>query len=109
MSFLTTDDVLNLRIDMIESKFSTLQLEFSKRVYEDHLELWVYVMNFDKYDEVKKFCDEEVEQLQVEPQIPIWIITQTWTGPWPGGESEQEITKRRQTFKERLERRLGRV
>lgn len=109
MSYLTTDDLLDARISMLKSKFPDVLLEFSKRVFDDHLELWVYVMTLTRFDDVKAYCEQEIEPLKIEPNIPIWIFTKTWSGPWPGGESEQEIKTRRETFRERLERRLRHV
>jgi len=106
MAYLTTDDLLNVHKDMIMQQFPNVPLEFSGRVYEDHLELWVYVLDAAKYEDVKSYCKNEVQPLRTEPAVPVCIYVKTWSGPWPGGESEQELKRRREIYRERIERRL---
>ncbi len=96
---------LNERFDAIESKIRTnypgVNLEFTRQVFAKHAEEWVYVMDLARFDDVRRHC-EQIEKETVAVQEPeIWILTKTWTGPWPGGDTEAEIRNARELEKRR--------
>ena len=45
MPYLTSNDVLNARIEMIQKAFPDVHLEFSKSGSDEYPELYVYVLN----------------------------------------------------------------
>lgn len=91
-------------VQAINTRFPGAVVEFSTRTDPGHIELWVYVTDLDRYAKIEEFCrDLETEEEQNTP--PIWVFAKAWTGPWPGGESEQEIARRREDF--RREHRLA--
>lgn len=103
----TMTDRLDKFVDRIQKQFPNVHIEFSLRSEsEDYGELWVYVLDLDRYDEVRKFC-EDLEAEIDRSDLPIWILTKSWTGPWPGGESEAELRERRIKFKERMQQEFG--
>jgi hypothetical protein len=85
-------------IQAINARFPGAVVQFSTRTDPGHTELWVYVTNLDQYPQIEAFCQElEAGEEQKEP--PIWVFAKAWSGPWPGGESLQEIERRREEFK----------
>ena len=84
MPYLSPDDVMETRISLIEARFPKARIEFSRAFFDDHLELRVFVRDADSasFDEVKRFCDD-LEKQKTDPEIPIWIFTEPWSGPWP--------------------------
>ncbi len=81
----------------IRREFPDVLMEFSSRAFSTHAEIWVYVMSLEKYDDVQGFCKNLIPEAE-SYDLPIWIFTKTWTGPWPGGESEDQIRRRRNEF-----------
>ena len=102
----TTDSRVEKLIQAINDKFPNAVVEFSARDLSSHVELWVYVTQLSQYQQIENYC-HELEQDQT-TQPPIWVFTKTWTGPWPGGESEQEIKRRRDDFVRRHKLSLSR-
>jgi hypothetical protein len=94
---LTVDDVFDLRIRDIRARFPKVPLEFSTRVFDDHTELWVYVLDTLQYEEVHRYC-RDLENTPLDPPGHPWIFVKAWTGPWPGGDSEAVIRRRRDEF-----------
>lgn len=85
-------------IQAINTRFPKSVVHFSTRTDPGHTELWVYVTDLDQYSQIEAFCQElETQEEQKEP--PIWVFAKAWPGPWPGGESEQEITRRREDYR----------
>lgn len=85
----------------VRKQHSGAKLEFSSRVFQDHAELWVYVLSSGDYDVVDKQCHELMRDGEKKP-YPVWVFAKTWTGPWPGGESEAVLKQRRKEFLERV-------
>ena len=82
----------------INARFPGAAVQFSTRTDPGHTELGVYVTDLDQYPRIEAFCRElETEEEQKEP--PIWVFAKAWPGAWPGGESEQEIARRREDFR----------
>ena len=94
MSYLTVGDLYNLISSEIRTRFADVNLEFEVKTFHNRSELWVYVLNTRKTQEISSFC-RQLERRPMEPQVPLHILVKTWTGPWPGGESEQTIRERR--------------
>ncbi len=89
---------IEVLIQTIRSRFPDAVVEFSTRDFSGHTELWVYITNIGEYSRIEEFC-RSLEQQEEGREPPIWIFAKAWTGPWPGGESEQEIKRRRDEFK----------
>jgi hypothetical protein len=101
---------LDERFDVIEmmvrGEFSDVNLEFTRQVFAKHAEEWVYVLDRARFEEIQLLC-QKIEKEAVAVQDPeIWILTKTWTGPWPGGDSEAEIHNARDLESRRNEFRL---
>jgi hypothetical protein len=99
MAYLTVNDVYNLLSGEILTSFPDVPFEFQVKNFHNRSELWVYVLNSSRLKEVEEFC-RSLERRPMEPPLPIRIriLVKTWSGPWPGGESEQTIRKRRQAY-----------
>jgi hypothetical protein len=77
-----------------------VRLEFAVQVFPNHVELWVYVLEMGDYDRVRAQCSKLSADMELDRSEPeIWLLVRTWTGPWPGGESEQKLRERRDDFK----------
>ena len=84
----------------LQNEFSDVPLEFTTQVFPNHVELWVYVLAMGEYDRVRARCNQLSGDLELDQSQPeIWLLPKTWTGPWPGGESEQKLRERRDDFK----------
>lgn len=88
------NDIYNLISSEIRVRFPEVNLEFEAKSFRDRSELWVYVLDRKWLSEVEAYC-RLLEKRPIGPQIPLRIIVKTWTGTWPGGESEQDIRDRR--------------
>lgn len=104
MPFLTADEVLDTRINLIEKQFPEVHLEFSPAVFDEHLELWVYVLDVDRFDQVRHFCKESVEPLSVGPFGHVQIIVQPWRGSWPEGQPDPNWQQNREAALERYKK-----
>ena len=100
MPSLTTKEVVEQYIREIESQFPGVLFEFSTRVFKDHTELWVYVLDLPRHEEVRRYC-KKLEGTPFKPSVCPWIFVKTWTGSWPGGDSEEAIKQRRNDFLKR--------
>ena len=86
----------------IRQSFPNVPMEFATQAFTNHVELWIYVLDLGRYDQVLEECRRLTEEKELEEREPaIWLLAKTWTGPWPGGESEQEIKRRRDEFRQR--------
>jgi hypothetical protein len=94
MAYLTTDDVYNLVAADIRTRFPEVDLQFEVKTFYDRSELWVYVLDRKRLKEVDEYC-RWLAKRPMEPNLPRTILVKTWSGPWPGGESEQTIRERR--------------
>ena len=99
------DEVLQQLIDTIRSAYKGVPLEFSPRVFERHAELWVYGIDMDekKYQDVDRRCQELTLQHE-QDDVPVWVFAKAWSGPWPGGESESELKRKRRELLDRIKR-----
>ncbi|MCX7049184.1 MAG: hypothetical protein NTX50_27325 [Candidatus Sumerlaeota bacterium] len=99
----TIDDILDELVQKTKAEFSEVPMEFSSRLYAEHAELWIYILQLDEkiLDKIKKYAKAE-EQSLAKDDLPVWIFVKTWTGPWPGGESEAELKEKREKFLQKL-------
>ncbi len=97
---LSVEDTLTKLEQTLQDEFRDVPLEFTRQIFPNHAELWVYVLELSKYKNVHERCDEIAQAERLDQQTPeIWLLAKTWTGPWPGGESEQALRVRRDEFK----------
>ena len=99
---LTTTDVFNLLITEIQTHFPGVSLGYEDKEFSDRSELWVHVLDLNQFQAVDEFC-KILNSRRVEPSIPVSVFAKTWTGPWPGGLSVQELKNRRDEFRKRLQ------
>jgi len=87
----------------IKAQFGETPIEFTTKVFENHAELWVYVLALESAPTVRAWCHDLALSADLDNQQPeIWIIVRTWSGPWDSGGSEQELRrKRREEFRAR--------
>jgi len=96
------EGVFNALIAEVKARFPDVLFGFEGKLFGDAGELWVYVLrNMDRFKEVDDFC-KNLASRRTDPQFPVSILAKTWTGPWPGGQSEEELRKRREEFKRRM-------
>ena len=94
-----TEDMLAQIESDLRAEFPDVRLEFASQSFTKTVELWVYVLNLNEYERVRGACRRISDEQKLEQHEPeIWLMAKTWTGPWPGGESEQEIKRRREDF-----------
>lgn len=97
---MSTEDVLTQIENRLRQDFPNVKMEFATQSFTQHVELWIYVLDLSEYDRVLDMCRLLSNEKGLEEREPeIWLLAKTWTGPWPGGESEQEIKRRREEFK----------
>ena len=98
----TREEDHNALIAEIKAHFSDVRFGFSRKDFGDRQELWVYLLsNIDRFREVDEFC-KTLEGDHKESPFPVSIVAKAWTGPWPGGQSEAELRRRREEFMRRL-------
>lgn len=86
--------------ERIGSGFPGARIEYSASVFPSYIEFRVFVLDLDRYQHVKDFCRQLEDDENLGNRAPkIWVMVRTWTGPWPGGESEQELRSRREEFR----------
>lgn len=96
----STQSILTEIEDHLIQSFPDVRMEFATQSFNQHIELWIYVLELSKYDEILDVCRQLTEEKRLEEREPeIWLLAKTWTGPWPGGESEQDIKQRREEFR----------
>ena len=96
----STETLLTEIEDHLGQSFPDVRMEFATQSFTNHVELWIYVLDLSAYDQVLDVCRQLTEEKGLEEREPeIWLLAKTWTGPWPGGESEQEIKRRREEFR----------
>lgn len=96
----STESVLTEIESHLRQSFLDVRMEFATQSFTNHVELWIYVLDLSAYDKVLDVCRRLTEEKGLEDREPeIWLLAKTWTGPWPGGESEQEIKQRREEFR----------
>jgi hypothetical protein len=96
----STENTLTEIEDHIRQSFPNARIKFATQSFKNHVELWIYVLDLSEYDQVLDVCRRLTEEKGLEDREPeIWLLAKTWTGPWPGGESEQEIKRRREEFR----------
>ncbi len=97
---LSTENLLTEIEDHLSRSFPDVRLEFATQSFTHHIELWIYVLDLSRYDQVLDACRRLAEEKKLEEREPeVWLLAKTWTGPWPGGEPEQEISRRREEFR----------
>jgi hypothetical protein len=85
---------------ILQGEFPNVPMEFTVQEFTNHAELWIYVLNLDAYERVRERCRQISEQEKLDKQDPeIWLLVKSWTGPWPGGQSEQDLRTRRDAFR----------
>ncbi len=102
------------RLARIEKKirdaFPATLMEFLWEISKAYAAMTVYVRDATSYAAVKALCDDLMAQeAEKEYALEIWIITRAWSGPFPGGPTEedrladartaQELEKRREEFR----------
>lgn len=98
----STETLLTEIEEQIKRSFPSLRMEFATQSFTNHVELWIYVLDLSSYEEVLDKCRQLTETEKLEEREPqIWLLAKTWTGPWPGGESEQELKQRREKFRQK--------
>lgn len=81
-------------------EFPNVELEFATQSFTNHVELWIYVLTSGEHERIQDACRRLTKEMALEEREPeIWLFPKAWTGPWPGGESLQEIERRREEFK----------
>lgn len=96
----STEDTLARIERSLHDEFPNIRLEFSSQYFSNHVEMWVYVLDLKEYERVRDRCRQFSEQERLDQHEPeVWLMAKTWTGSWPGGESEQEIKQRREEFR----------
>lgn len=89
-------DILERVENEIRSRFADVGIEFATQTFTNHVELWVYVLDLQRYEEVKAACDAITRRDSLDEMDPeIWMLVKTWTGHWPGGEAEYELRRQR--------------
>jgi len=97
---MSTEDTLTEIEKRLRQAFPNVRMEFATQSFTKHVELWIYVLDLSEYNRVLDTCRLLSNEKGLEEREPeIWLLAKTWTGPWPGGESEQEIKQRREEFK----------
>ena len=98
----STENMLTEIEDYIRQSFTNVRMEFATQSFTNHVELWIYVLDLSEYDQVLDVCRRLTEEKGLEEREPgIWLLAKAWTGPWPGGDSEQEIKQRREEFRQK--------
>ena len=98
----STETLLTEIEDHLRQSFPDVRMEFATQSFTNHAELWIYVLDLGKYNQVLDACRRLTEEKGLEDRDQaIWLLAKTWTGPWPGGESEQDIKRRRDEFRQR--------
>ncbi len=86
--------------DYLNQSFPDARMKFATQSFTNHIELWIYVLELSRYEQVLDLCRRLTEEKGLEEREPeIWLLAKTWTGPWPGGESEQDTKRRREEFR----------
>ncbi len=97
---MSTKNMLAQIEETLTKEFASVSLKFAVQSFTRHVELWVYVLDLNEYQRIRDRCYQLTEEMKLEQAEPeVWLMAKTWTGPWPGGESEQEIKRRREEFK----------
>src|SRR5258707_9317706 len=96
----STEHVIEQIENVLHDEFPGVEMEFTILEFRNHVELWVYVLNLEAYDRVLHRCRQVAVEQDLDGQTPaIWLLAKTWTGPWEGGQTEQELRSRRAEFK----------
>jgi hypothetical protein len=96
----TLENTLARLQETLRDELSGIRLEFTTQVFLHHVELYVYVLDIGEYDRVRALCSKLSAEMELDRSEPeIWLLAKAWTGPWPGGESEQKLRERRDDFK----------
>jgi len=97
---LSLEDTLTTLEQKLRDEFVGVGLEFTRQIFPKHAELWVYVLSISAYPRVVERCNRLTQEFDLDHATPeIWLLAKSWTGPWPGGESEQKLRERRDEFK----------
>ncbi len=99
---ISTDDMLTEIETRLHEEFPNVKMEIATQSFTKHIELWIYVLTAGEYENVRDACRRLTKELALEDREPeIWIVARAWTGPWPGGLTEQELTRRRDEFRQK--------
>lgn len=91
---MSTETLLERLERDLRNEFVGIPLEFSKQVFPNHVELWIYVLNQSSFSEIKQRCRQIAHERQLDDEIPgVWLIVRTWSGPWSGGDSATDLRK----------------
>jgi len=104
----STEDILAQIENALRAEFPKVKMEFATQSFTRHVELWIYVLSLSEYEQVQDTCRRLAKELALDQQEPeIWLLAKTWTGSWPGGESEQETKRRREEFRQKHGLKIG--
>lgn len=104
----TVEDTLAEIERSLREDFPGVRLEFASQSFAKHVEVWVYILDVAQYERVRDACNRLSDEQGLERRDPeVWLLAKAWTGPWPGGESEPEIRRRREEFRQRHALTLG--
>lgn len=102
MRSLSSDETFESVERRIQENFSNVPIEFSRRNFPEHLELVVYVLDAEHFDAIRRKCYELVDEMHLDDNDPeLWVMAREWTGPWPGGQSVEELQAKREDFMRR--------
>jgi len=103
MAYLTVEEFSNFIAGQIRARFPDVRMDIVLREYPGMPELHVFIGEVHRYREVDDFC-RELQLRRVDPPIPFKILVKTWTGPWPGGQSIEQLRKQQKEFLKRVKR-----
>lgn len=95
----STEQTIEQIENILHDEFPGVEMEFTILEFRNHVELLVYVMDLKEYDRVLHRCRQLAVEQDLDGQTPaIWVLARSWTGPWPSGQTEQELRSRREDF-----------
>jgi len=96
------DEALEGIEQRLRAGFPAVRMEFARQTFPNHVELWVYVLDLQHFDEVRAWCEELTRVEQLDQRAPeIWLMARAWKAPRPAAELEQELRQRRDEFRRR--------
>lgn len=99
---LSVEDIQRQIQEKLKGEYANVRLEFASQSFSNHHELWVYVLDKEQFENIATVCRKISESQNLDRLDPeLWLIVRPWEGPWPGGETEEEIKKRRDDFIQR--------
>ena len=91
---------------IIRASFPDVDIEIARQIFAEHAEFRVYVLDKERFPEVRDLCEAlEKEELVLE-RPDIWVLPILWTVPWPGRDREQAMREAQALERRREEFRL---